>query len=45
MHELGVAESIVKAVFLEVEKNRASWIKELNTEIGELAQLDTQALN
>lgn len=44
MHEVGLAQSIVSAVLLEIEKSNATSVKEINLEVGELMQLDIDAL-
>lgn len=44
MHELSIAQSIMDTVLLEAEKNNAHKVKEINIDIGELMQLDIQAL-
>lgn len=45
MHELSAAQCIVDAVLVEAEKNRATHVKEIDVEIGELKQLDTRAVS
>ncbi len=45
MHELSIAQSIVDAVNLEADKHKAKQVKEINIEVGELMQLDTNALS
>jgi hydrogenase nickel insertion protein HypA len=45
MHELTMAQSIIEAVTLEAEKNRARVVKEVNIDVGELMQLDAKALS
>jgi hydrogenase nickel incorporation protein HypA/HybF len=45
MHELSLAQSIVDTVLLEAEKHGATKVKEINVEIGELMQLDVNALS
>ena len=44
MHELSVAQSILDAVLSEGEKSNAKKIKEINVEVGELMQIDVEAL-
>jgi hydrogenase nickel insertion protein HypA len=44
MHEISIAASIVDAVLLEVEKNNAKAVKEINVDVGELMQLDVKTL-
>ena len=44
MHELSVAQSIVDAVLSEAEKNNAKKVEEINVDVGELMQIDAQAL-
>jgi hydrogenase nickel incorporation protein HypA/HybF len=45
MHELSVAQSIVDTVLSEAESNNAKTVMEINIDVGELMQLDTQALS
>ena len=44
MHELSVAQGIVDAVLFEAEKNNAQQVEEINVDVGELMQIDTEAL-
>jgi len=44
MHELGVAQSVVDAVLSEAEKNNAQKVEEINVDVGELMQIDSEAL-
>jgi hydrogenase nickel insertion protein HypA len=44
MHELTMAKNIIEALTLEVEKNNARAVKEVNIDVGELMQLDAEAL-
>jgi hydrogenase nickel insertion protein HypA len=44
LHELSIAQSVVSAVLLEAEKNNASHVKEINLDVGELMQLETDVL-
>ena len=44
MHELSIAQSVVSAVLLEAEKNNATQVKEINLDVGELMQLETDVL-
>jgi hydrogenase nickel insertion protein HypA len=45
MHELSIAQSIIDAVLFEAEKNNAKTVREINIDVGELMQLDIQALS
>ncbi|NDV63082.1 hydrogenase maturation nickel metallochaperone HypA [Puniceicoccales bacterium CK1056] len=44
MHELGIAESALKAAIVEMEKQKAIRILSLTLRIGELAAVDPQAM-
>jgi Zn finger protein HypA/HybF involved in hydrogenase expression len=45
MHEMSIANSIIDAVLSEVEKKKANRVKEINIDVGELMQVDTQLLS
>lgn len=45
MHELSIAQNIIDTVLMEAQKNKAKTVKEINIEVGELMQLDVQALS
>lgn len=44
MHELSVAQNIADAIASEAMKNGASAVREVDIELGELMQLDREAL-
>jgi len=44
LHELSVAQSIVDTVLSEVEKNEAKRVTEISLDVGQLMQLDRNAL-
>jgi hydrogenase nickel incorporation protein HypA/HybF len=44
LHELSIAQSIVDTVISEVQKNDASRVTEISVDVGQLMQLDRNAL-
>lgn len=44
MHELSIAQSIVDTVLSEVKKNDAKRVTEISVDVGQLMQLDRNAL-
>ncbi|MGP8125605.1 MAG: hydrogenase maturation nickel metallochaperone HypA [Nitrososphaerales archaeon] len=44
MHELSIAQNIVDTVLSEVQKNDAKKVTEISVEVGQLMQLDRNAL-
>ena len=44
MHELSIAQNIVDTVLSEVQKNDAKRVTEISVDVGELMQLDRNAL-
>jgi hydrogenase nickel insertion protein HypA len=45
MHEFGIAQSVVDFALSEVERKKASAVRELRLSVGELMQVDTRALS
>jgi hydrogenase nickel incorporation protein HypA/HybF len=44
LHELSIAQSIVEFALYEADRNRADRVVELDVEVGELMQIDTEVL-
>lgn len=44
MHEMTVAQNIIDSIMLEAQSKKASHVKEIDIDIGELMQLDTKVL-
>jgi hydrogenase nickel incorporation protein HypA/HybF len=44
LHELGIADSIVDSALAEADRVKAEKVTSIEIEVGELMQLDTQAL-
>jgi hydrogenase nickel insertion protein HypA len=44
LHELSIAQSIVEFALYEADKNRAERVAELDVEVGEIMQVDSEVL-